>query len=94
MHVLTAFAAIIFGAVVIFSRKGTARQSHAYMMAGSYVGLMAATFAEIAMRIPGWSFADAAIISSLVIIIAGIWMMKRLIPAVLNRGRGGSLRDK
>jgi len=152
MHVLTALAAIIFGAVVIFSRKGTVRhklmgrwyiaamwalnlsalldyelfgrfgpfhwmslvslatvigghwvvlkkapgwkQPHAYMMAGSYVGLMAATFAEIATRIPGWSFASAAIISSVVIIAAGTWMMKRLIPAVLNPGRGRSRRNQ
>jgi uncharacterized membrane protein len=142
VHILTAIAAIIFGAAVLLSRKGTARhklmgrvyvaamwalnitalmdyelygyfgpfhwmalislatvlvghlavlrkqpgwkQSHAYMMGGSYVGLMAAAVAETASRVPGWSFAYSVIISSVLTIFVGVWMMNVYTPRALN----------
>lgn len=144
IHLLTAIAAIIFGAMVLFSTKGTTfhrlvgrlyvgamwalnitalmdyelfgffgpfhwmalislatviaahlavlnkapgwKLHHAYMMSGSYVGLMAATFAEIASRVPGWSFGYSVIISSIIIIMIGIWMMRVFIPGSLKPG--------
>jgi len=53
---------------------------HAYYMAGSYVGLLAATVAEVASRVPGWHFGIAVVTSSLLVIVAGIWIMIRTIP--------------
>jgi uncharacterized membrane protein len=142
-HVLSALAAIVFGAAVLFTRKGTSRHrwtgrcyvgsmlalnltalldyelfghfgpfhwmalislatvlaayrsvrkkapgwkvSHAYLMAGSYVGLIAAAVAEIASRVPGWSFALSVVISSLAVIVIGLWMMDRLTPRALRQ---------
>lgn len=141
IHVLFALAAIMFGTIVIFNRKGTYRHKwlgrcflvsmllmnatsfllyhvfggfgpfhwlalfslvtllagyqaarsrssgwrarHAYFMSGAYMGLIAATAAEIASRVPGWSFGASVFISSAVISIVGLAMMFRLVPRTL-----------
>ena len=142
VHVLTALAALIFGAAVIFSRKGTQRHRrigrgylismlsmngtalaifelsgqfgpfhwlalvslvsvlagyqptrhkspkwrypHAYFMVGSYIGLTAGAAAEVVSRIPSWSFWPSVIISSVVVIVAGTLMMRKLVPQSLR----------
>ncbi len=58
---------------------------HAYFMSGSYVGVLAATAAEIATRIPGMSFIPVAIGSSIVICLLGSWVMMRRVPPTLSR---------
>jgi uncharacterized membrane protein len=141
VHLLTAVAALLFGAGVLFFRKGTRRHRwlgrcylvsmlalnftalliyevfdgfgvfhwlalfslasvlggyqavwrkfpgwkvpHAHFMVGSYVGLVAAAVAEVASRVPGWSFGASVIISSAVVLIAGVALMMKLLPRVL-----------
>jgi uncharacterized membrane protein len=148
VHLLTALAAMFFGAAVIFNRKGTRKHRwmgrsyvammlalnvtallnyelygqfgpfhwmvlaslativagwvptwrkapgwiyrHAYFMAWSYIGLIAAAFAEVASRIPGWSFGPSVIISSVIVIVAGVWMMRNTVPHIINTLRAGS----
>jgi len=142
VHLLTALAAMFFGAAVIFNHKGTRKHRwmgrsylammlalnvtallnyelygqfgpfhwmvlaslatvaagfvptwrkapgwiyrHAYFMAWSYIGLMAAAFAEVASRIPGWSFGPSVIISSIIVVVAGVWVMRNTIPNAIN----------
>ncbi len=61
------------------------KHQHAYFMAGSYVGLMAAAIAEIAGRVPGWSFGPAVVISSIIVIVIGVRVMQVRIPWILKR---------
>lgn len=142
VHSLTAAAALVFGTVVIFSRKGTRRHRwtgwgylaamlamngtalanyelygrfgpfhwmavislvtvlagyrsavrksrnwhfpHACFMVGSYVGLVPATVAEVASRVPDWSFGPSVIISSSLVIIVGLVMMWQLLPRIVR----------
>ena len=142
VHSLMALAAMLFGAVVIFSRKGTRKHRwmgrsyvammlglngtallnyelygrfgpfhwmvlaslatvvagfvptwrkapgwiyrHAYFMAWSYIGLMAAAVAEVASRVPGWSFGPSVVIGSVVVIVTGAWMMQKTIPHIIS----------
>lgn len=58
---------------------------HACFMAGSFVGLVAALVAEVATRVPGWSFGPSALISSAVVVLAGVWLMARTIPGITGR---------
>jgi uncharacterized membrane protein len=146
IHFLSALAAIIFGAVVMFSRKGTKlhklngrayvvamwvlnitalmdyelygffgpfhwmalislativfahlavirkglgwRQKHAYLMAWSYVGLIAAAVAETASRVPGWSFGYSVIISSLIALFIGACLIRIMVPRSLKSKAG------
>lgn len=142
VHLLMAIAAMLFGAAVIFSRKGTRKHRwmgrcyvammfglngtallnyelygrfgpfhwmvlaslatvmagflpawrkapgwiyrHAYFMAWSYVGLMAAAVAEVASRVPGWSFGTSVVVSSIVVIVAGFLVMQKTIPHAIS----------
>jgi uncharacterized membrane protein len=142
VHVLFALAAMLFGAAVIFNRKGTRKHrwmgrsylammlglnatalldyelfgqfgpfhwmalaslatvvagfvptwrkvpgwiyQHAFLMTWSYVGLVAAAAAEVASRIPGWSFGPSVVISSVVVIAVGVWMMRNTIPHIIG----------
>jgi uncharacterized membrane protein len=140
-HLLTAIAALVVGALVLFARKGTHRHRwlgraylvsmlalnfsalaiyevfdgfgvfhwlalislasvlggyqavwrkfpgwkfpHAHFMVGSYVGLVAAAVAEVASRVPGWSFGASVFISSVVVVVAGVALMRKLLPKAL-----------
>ncbi len=142
VHLLFALAAMLFGAVVIFTRKGTRKHKwmgrsyfammlglnvtalmnyelygrfgpfhwmalaslatvvagfaptwhkapswifpHSYFMAWSYIGLMAAAVAEISSRVPGWSFGPSVIISSVIVIVVGVWIMRKTIPNIIS----------
>ena len=44
---------------------------HAYFMAWSYVGLLAALAAEITSRVPGWDFGRSVMFSSLAVFVLG-----------------------
>ncbi len=81
---VASLATLAAGYIPTFRKAPGWRYQHAYFMAGSYVGLMAASIAETASRVPGWSFGPSVIISSLVIIVAGIWMMLRIIPRIIS----------
>jgi uncharacterized membrane protein len=58
---------------------------HAYFMCGSYVGLAAASVVEVASRVPGWSFGRSVVLSSLVVIALGGWMMWSSVPRIAGR---------
>ena len=60
---------------------------HAYFMAGSYVGLIAALASEILTRLPGLSLFTGVLIASAVVIVVGVWLMLRLIPRILEKMR-------
>lgn len=60
---------------------------HAYFMTGSYVGLVAATVAEVASRVPDWSFGWSVFISSVVVTVVGVRWMRVRIPRILARWR-------
>ena len=61
---------------------------HGYFMAGSYVGLLAAAAAEVATRVPGWSFGPAVAWSSAVVIALGLAVMARGVPRAVHRMAG------
>jgi hypothetical protein len=63
---------------------------HAYFMGGSYVGLMAAMVAEVASRVPGWSFGAAVLVSSLATILAGLAILLKTVPRVTGRPAPGA----
>ncbi len=81
---LISLATIVFAHLAVLRKRSDWRQSHAYLMAWSYVGLIAAAVAETASRVPGWSFGYSVIISSLVTLLIGMWLIRLLIPRILN----------
>ncbi|MCZ6640007.1 MAG: DUF2306 domain-containing protein [Gammaproteobacteria bacterium] len=82
--VLASSASWLAGYVVVWRRKKGWRYQHAYFMAGSYVGLMAAAAAEVATRVPGWSFWLTVVVSSMTVIFVGLYVMQRTIPKILS----------
>lgn len=82
---LFSLASIMGGYLPVRSRRPYWRHRHAHMMVGSYVGLVAATVAETASRIPGWSFGASVIISSVATVVVGIALMQRMLPATLRK---------
>jgi uncharacterized membrane protein len=81
---LISLATVLLGHLAVLRKQPGWKQSHAYMMAWSYVGLIAAAVAETASRVPGWSFGYSVIISSLLTIVVGAWMISVFIPGILN----------
>lgn len=62
---------------------------HYFLMGYSYVGLVAATAAEIAVRVPDVPFGGAALVASISIVVLGAgvihWRARRIIAAVRQR---------
>ena len=85
---LISLATVVAGYMAARNRKAYWKPRHAYLMSWSYVGLIAAAAAEVASRVPGWSFGPSVVVSSLVIIVTGGLMMHRWIPHII----GGSLK--
>ena len=80
---LASLAVILVGYLPARSRPAGWMPRHAYFMTGSYVGLVAATVAEVAGRVPNWSFGWSVFISSVVVTAVGVgWMLTR-IPRIL-----------
>lgn len=68
-----------FGAAYLRAPKRAWMDAHAHLMAWSYVGLVAALFAEIAVRIPGVPFGwGVALPSFLIPAIAWLWIDRTL----------------
>ncbi|GLP95867.1 DUF2306 domain-containing protein [Paraferrimonas sedimenticola] len=59
--------------------------AHGLLMLWSYVGLMAATAAEIASRVPGWNFGWSVFISSSLVIAIGAWLIRNYKPQLISR---------
>ena len=82
---LVSLASVLGGYHAAWSRYNNWRHSHAYFMVGSYIGLLAATAAEIASRVPGWSFGTSVIASSSIVIAVGCALMWIYVPRALGR---------
>lgn len=65
-------------------RRGAWRERHAYLMSYSYLGLLAATAAEIVTRVPGVEFAASAAVASVVVLAAGAVVIRRAAPGSLR----------
>lgn len=81
---LISLTTVIFAHLAVLRKRPGWKQSHAYLMAWSYVGLMAAAVAETASRVPEWSFGYSVVISSLLTLMVGMWCIKVLMPRVLK----------
>ena len=79
---LASLATLLAGYIPMIRKRPGWMYRHAYFISGSYVGVLAAAVAEVASRVPGWSFGLSVMISSLVVIALGVWLMLRLIPHV------------
>lgn len=77
---------VLAGTVIVVRRRPRGKwiEAHFYWMAFSYVGLVAAAFAEVATRIPGARFWWAVLLVSLLIVAVGSRWIKRRAPEVLR----------
>jgi uncharacterized membrane protein len=80
---LASLLTVLAGCVPALSRKPGWKTRHAYFMAGSYVGLLAALAAEILTRTPWLAFEEAVAVASFVVIFVGLVLMFRMIPRLL-----------
>jgi len=85
--VLASLATVIAGYVPTWRKAPGWIYRHAFFMGWSYVGLMAAAVAEVASRVPGWSFGPSVVISSVIVIFAGVWTMRTTIPTAISASR-------
>ena len=81
---LISLATVIFAHLAVLRKRPNWRQAHAYLMAWSYVGLIAAAVAETASRVPGWSFGYSVIISSVITLLIGMQLINVLIPRIFD----------
>ncbi len=93
IHMIFGLVALLAGTAVILIRKGTRRpkgcrlELHAAFISGSFVGLVAATAAEVTSRIPGTEDAFGLVVgitSALVIGIGG-FLIQRNLPRSIRR---------
>jgi uncharacterized membrane protein len=88
--VLASLATLVAGYVPTWRKVPGWIYRHAYFMAGSYVGLVAAAVAEVASRMPGWSFGPTVVLSSISVIVVGVWIMRRTIPRIIGGRLAGT----
>ena len=81
---LVSLATVIAGFAPTWRKAPGWIYPHAYLMAWSYTGLMAAAVAEVASRVPGWSFGPSVVISSLIVIVFGAIMIRKTIPKTIT----------
>ena len=74
-------------------RRGAWRERHAYLMSYSYLGLLAATAAEIVTRMPGVEFAAGAAVASVAVLGAGAVVIRRTGRAMLRPSHGPGAGD-
>ena len=80
---LFSLATVLGGYQAVWRKFPGWKVPHANFMVGSYVGLVAAAVAEVTSRVPGWPFGATVFISSAVVVVAGVAMMKKLVPKAL-----------
>lgn len=88
--VLASLATVVAGLLPTWRKVPGWVYRHAYFMAWSYVGLMAAAAAEVASRVPGWPFGTSVVVSSIVVIVAGFSMMQKVIPRTIRALSAGT----
>jgi uncharacterized membrane protein len=57
---------------------------HAYFVSGSYVGVMAAFFAEIAVRVPGVNFGVATASATALVTAIGVYLIVTRVPLAID----------
>ncbi|HZY42162.1 MAG TPA: DUF2306 domain-containing protein [Anaerolineae bacterium] len=84
---LFSLAFTLLGMVPVITRRPRLHwlELHARFVTGSYVGIVAAAAAEVATRVPGWNFGAAAGITSLVVLLAGMYLIATRTPATIDR---------
>lgn len=85
-HVAAVFSLVtVVGGIVPAVRRRPASwlERHYRWMAGSYVGLCAATVAEVATRMPGFRFWWAVMVSTLAVVVVGAMLIRRRASTVL-----------
>ncbi len=93
IHMIFGLVALLAGTAVILIRKGTRRpkgrrlELHAAFISGSFVGLVAATAAEVTSRIPGTEamFGLVVGVTSALVIGIGAALIHRHLPQSINR---------
>ncbi len=70
--------------VVLRRPRGSWFETHAYFMAWSYVGLVAAAAAEVATRVLTLPFWASVGLLSFVVIAGGGWIVQRSVPRILE----------
>jgi len=75
---LSALAAGFYPALV---RPEGWRVRHEFYMSWSYVGLLAATGAEITSRVPGWNFFWSVSLTVIAIVLVGGWRLGWRVPS-------------
>ena len=88
--VLASLATLVAGYVPTLLKAPGWKHRHAYFMVWSYIGLLAAAVAEVASRVPGWSFGPSVIIGSVVVIATGVWIMQRTLPRIIAAPPAGT----
>ena len=93
---LLSLATLIVGMLPLFRNRANDPSwlpRHAHFMAGSYVGVVLATAAEITSRVPGWDFGAAVGITTAVGGLIGGVLVARLTPrAIANLNRRSAVR--
>ena len=86
---LMSLLTLVAGMVPVFTRrpKGRWLELHASFINGSYVGLVAATAAEITSRIPGTEASFGLVVggTSVVIMVVGGLLIQRFTPASIRQ---------
>jgi predicted membrane protein DUF2306 len=59
-------------------------QLHATFMCWSYVGLLAAFVAEVAVRVPGVGFSSAVIVATVLVVAGGAVLIHTRVPRILT----------
>jgi len=86
---LLSLASVIGGLVPVRRRRPTGAwlTHHAYWMARSYVGLLAAAAAETVSRVPASPFWRMVGLASGMVVLVGKLVIDRTVPATLGRYR-------
>ena len=84
---LISLATVLAGFVPVFLRRPRTSwmELHATFMCWSYVGLIAAFFSEIAVRVPGLRFGPAVIVATVVVVALGALAIHTQVPKTVAK---------
>ena len=89
---IASLAFLVGGIVAVVARvpKRGWRELHASALSGSYIGLVAAAFAEIVSRVPGIHFAMGVALATFVVTGIGFWILAARLPRALGKFENNS----
>ena len=68
---VASLATLVAGFAAVFRRRQGWLARHTFYMKWSFIGLLAATAAEITSRVPGWDFVWSVTLSVLTVVLTG-----------------------